>query len=117
MAPLRTIRSVQASGVNTSYTLTGGEYAPYLTDLAVDTDIDVIYEYGYEEVDEPLSWAVMMLATARATRPYSAISSRTERWQPDGASGMFQLAMPWSDRTGLPEVDAILLGRKAFAIA
>lgn len=116
-APLRTIRSVKASGVTTSYTLTGGEYAPYLTNLAVDTDIDVIYEYGHEEVDEPLSWAVMMLATARATRPYSAISNRAERWQPDGASGMWQLAMPGSDRTGLPEVDAILLSRKAFAIA
>jgi hypothetical protein len=116
-SPLRTIRSVQVAAVDTTYTLAGTKNVPFLTDLVQEKDIDVVYEYGADQPDGVVSDAVFLLAVAYAQSPYAAIPSRAERWQPDGASGMYQLAMASADRTGIPEVDAVLQSRRGATIA
>lgn len=114
---LRSIRSVKSGTSDVTYCLKGSVLVPYLTDLPCDTDIDVVIEYGKNFPDESVSNAVMMLATAYAQMPKSAIPSRAERWQPDGSSGMFQLAMAGPDRTGIPEVDAVFLSKRLPGMA
>ena len=81
-------------------------------------DTVIIYEHGDSVIDAVLSDAIMFLALTKVQSANSAIPSRAERWQPDGASGgMYQLAMALSDKTGIPEVDAILQSKKAVVIA
>lgn len=73
-----------------------------------EADVLVTYAYGKSAPPSDLLRAAKILCRARLGQTRNGIPDRAERWQPDGAGGMFSLAMPSAGRTGVPDVDAIL---------
>lgn len=110
---VRSIRSITIDGTAVAdlddYKVYDRALAPRIQGSWPDkSEAIVIYEHGAEWVPDPIARAVATLARARAIAKKSAVPERAERWQPGESGGLFQLAMPNSRRTGIPDVDAVL---------
>jgi hypothetical protein len=81
--------------------------------FGASTWVRAVLVHGAGPVPAEIHSATVRLARAKVHQLVSAIPDRAERWQVLDGGALVSLAMPGANKTGIPEVDAVL-GRYAM---
>lgn len=79
--------------------------------------VDIAYVHGDTTVPGELVEAVTQLTRIKVMKPTSSVPDRAERFVADNNARMFMLATATADKTGYPDIDAILWRYRIPAIA